>query len=90
MKIVNNLRLSKKQTFRLSLWLNVVLIVVGIVVLINTPAQAVNLEVIGKTDGTTSYYLHMRSSDVVFVECAGSASEASLGYLNNQQAITCP
>jgi hypothetical protein len=44
--------------------------------------------VIGKTDGTTSYYLHMRSFDIVFVEYAGSADEATLGYLNNQKAIT--
>jgi len=90
MKISDRFRLSKKQTFWLSLWLNAVLIIVGTVVLINAPAQAVNLEVIGKTDGTTSYYLHMRSSDIVFVECGGSAAEVSLGYLNNQQAITCP
>lgn len=86
---IANIRFSYKQAFRLLLWLNAVLMIVGIV-LLKSPAQAVNLEVIGQTDGNTSYYLHMRSSDIVYVECMGSSSEANLGYLSNQQALTCP
>lgn len=83
------IRFNYKQAFRLLLWFNAVLVVVGIV-LLKSPAMAVNLEVVGKTGNNTSYYLHMRSSDIVYVECGGSASEASLGYLSNQQALTCP
>lgn len=90
MKIGSQVKFDYKQAFRLSSWFNIALIVVGIVVFLHSPAKAINLEVIGKVDNTTSYYLHMDSTAIVYVECSGSTSEASLGYLSNQQAVTCP
>jgi hypothetical protein len=86
---ISNIKFSDRKAFRLLLCFNALLIALGIVFL-SSPARAVNLEVVGQTNGTTSYYLHMKSSDIVFVECAGSSNEASLGYLSSQQAITCP
>lgn len=91
MKLLSKIRLSNKGAFRLSLLLNLVLIVLSIVIFLQSPVAAVSLRVIGTVDGTTSYRLDVDVKEIVFVSCVSAyGGEAKLDYLRNEQALTCP
>lgn len=91
MQRLSTFKFSYTRAFRLSLLLNVLLIVASIVLIFQTPTSAVTLRTIGSTDTTTSYSLDVDVNEIVYVNCVGAyGGEAQLGYLRNAQALTCP
>jgi hypothetical protein len=91
MIFLNPVGSSYKRALRLSLLLNFMLIVMAIVVWTQSPAAAVTLRVIGVVDSTTSYRLDVDVNQIVYVSCVSAyGGEAELGYLRNEQALTCP
>jgi hypothetical protein len=89
MKSSRKIRFSYKQVFRVSLLLNAVLIILGTVLFLKSPASALSIDVIGSTGTSKSYKLGIVPNDIVFVYCNEGRSTASLGYLRNTQALTC-
>lgn len=78
-----------KQAFQISVLVNLILLVMGLLLLINSPVEAAaKLSRIGSTGQTTSYKLQMTKNDIVFTYCPND--EPNLGYLRNQKALTCP
>lgn len=91
MQFFSAFRFSYARAFRVSLLINVVLIVASIVMFFHAPVSAVTLRVVGSADDTTSYRLDVESDEIIYVYCADrSGTEAQLGYLSNVQALTCP
>lgn len=86
------LRIGKnngKLSLRLSIFMNVVLLVIGLVLLINSPGEAApKLSAVGSTASSASYNLEMGQNDIIYVYCP--SDEPTLGYLSSQMALTCP
>lgn len=80
-KTKNNYKLA----FRLSVLVNLMLLLMGLVFLINSSVEAApKLSSIG----SNSYNLNMGKNDIIYVYCP--RNEPNLGYLSNQMALTCP
>ncbi len=90
MRFQPTFKLNYKQTFRLSLVVNALVLVIGLLLLVQSPGNAaVKLTRIGGAGKITSYKMQMAKTDIVFVEC-NTGAEPKLGYLRNQLALTCP
>ena len=79
-----------KKIFKLPLLVNALVLVIGLLLLAQSPVGAVvRVNRIGSSGRVTSHRLQMAKTDIVFVECT-TGSEPKLGYLSNQLALTCP
>lgn len=91
MKFQQKFKFNYKKAFQLSLLVNTLVLVIGWLLLVQSPVGAVaNLTRIGRAAKTTSYKLQMDKTDIVFVYCKTASVEPTLGTLRNQKSLTCP
>ena len=90
MRFQPGFKLNYKKAFQLSLLVNALVLVIGLLLFLQSPVgAAVRVNRIGSSGRTASHKLQMAKTDIVFVEC-NTGGEARLGYLRNQLALTCP
>jgi hypothetical protein len=90
MKFPSQSKLNYKQAFKFSLLVNALVLVIGLLLLVQSPVgAAVRLSRIGSAGKTVSHKLQMAKTDIIFVQC-NTGGEPKLGYLRNQLALTCP
>jgi hypothetical protein len=62
--------LNDKKAFKLSLLVNALVLVIGLLLLVQSPVGAtVRVNWIGSSGRTASHKLQMAKTDIVFVEC---------------------
>lgn len=90
MKFTPRFKLNYKKAFKLSLLVNALVLVIGLLLLVQSPVgAAVRVSRIGAAGKTVSHKLQMGKTDIVFTYCT-TGGEPTLGYLRNQLALTCP
>lgn len=90
MKFPPKFKLNYKKAFKLSLLVNALVLVIGLLLLVQSPVgAAVRVSRIGAAGKTVSHKLQMAKTDIVFTYCT-TGGEPKLGYLRNQLALTCP
>ncbi len=90
MKFPPRFKLNYKKAFKLSLLVNALVLVIGLLLLVQSPVgAAVRVSRIGAAGKTVSHKLQMAKTDIVFAYCT-TGGEPKLGYLRNQLALTCP
>jgi hypothetical protein len=90
MKFPPKFKLNYKKAFKLSLLVNALVLVIGLLLLVQSPVgAAVRVSRIGAAGKTVSHKLQMAKTDIVFAYCT-TGGEPKLGYLRNQLALTCP
>ncbi|HEY9706612.1 MAG TPA: hypothetical protein V6D48_00240 [Oculatellaceae cyanobacterium] len=90
MKFTPRFKLNYKKAFKLSLLVNALVLVIGLLLLVQSPVgAAVRVSRIGAAGKTVSHKLQMGKTDIVFTYCT-TGGEPKLGYLRNQLALTCP
>lgn len=90
MKFPPRFNLNYKKAFKLSLLVNALVLVIGLLLLVQSPVgAAVRVSRIGGAGKTVSHKLQMAKTDIVFTYCT-TGGEPKLGYLRNQLALTCP
>jgi hypothetical protein len=90
MKFQSRFKSKSARGFKISLLISVLVLVVGGVFLLKSPADAVvRLSRIGVQGRTVSHKLQLDRTDIVYVNCR-RGGEPKLGYLSNQLALTCP
>lgn len=90
MRFQPQFKLNYKQAFKLSLLINTLVLVIGLLLFVQSPVGAtVRLTRIGSGEKTVSHKLQMGKTDIIFVQC-NTGGEPKLGYLRNQLALTCP
>jgi hypothetical protein len=90
MKFQPKFKLNYRKAFKVSLLVNALVLVIGLLLLIQSPVgAAVRVSRIGAAGKTVSHKLQMAETDIVFTYCT-TGGEPKLGYLSNQLALTCP
>ena len=92
MRFQPKFKLNYKKAFKLSLLVNALVLVIGLLLLVQSPVgAAVRVSRIGAgaAGKTVSHKLQMAKTDIVFAYCT-TGGEPKLGYLRNQLALTCP
>jgi hypothetical protein len=90
MRFPPKFKFNYKKALKVSLLVNALVLVIGLLLLVQSPVgAAVRVSRIGAAGKTVSHKLQMTKTDIVYVYCT-TGGEPKLGYLSNQLALTCP